>query len=139
MLQKLTIFWWTKSFSISKKWTIDKWKKSQFLEYHKISKEYEGWHHEAPEKCTVGYLEDKFRRLFTFCTFLSLAPILSPMNWIIQKFFSWNCISGSFELFTSLKIDFWPFSKLQKMEYYQKFFSWNWFIWLHKFFWPGFF
>ena len=27
------------------------------------------WQMKAPEKCTVGYLEDKFRQLFTFCTF----------------------------------------------------------------------
>ena len=35
-------------------------------------------------------------------------------------FFSWNCISGSFKLFPSSKIDFWPFLKLQKMEFGQK-------------------
>ena len=31
-----------------------------------------------------------------------------------------NCISGSFNLFPSSKIDFWPFLKLQKMEFGQK-------------------
>ena len=30
-----------------------------------------------------------------------------------KKNFSWNCIFGSFELFPSSKIDFWPFLKLQ--------------------------
>ena len=35
-------------------------------------------------------------------------------------FFSRNCISGSFKLFPSSKIDFWPFLKLQKMEFGQK-------------------
>ena len=29
----------------------------------------------------------------------------------INQFFSWNCISGSFKLFPSSKIDFWPFLK----------------------------
>ena len=38
-------------------------------------------------------------------------------------FFSWNCISGSFKLFPSSKIEFWPFLKLQKMEVGQKKFS----------------
>ena len=37
-----------------------------------------------------------------------------------KKFFSWNCIFGSFKLFPSSKIDFWPFLKLQKMEFGQK-------------------
>ena len=31
-----------------------------------------------------------------------------------------NCIFGSFELFPSSKIDFWPFLRLQKMEFGQK-------------------
>ena len=35
-------------------------------------------------------------------------------------FFSWNYIFGSFEHFPSTKIDFWPFLKLQKMEFGQK-------------------
>ena len=56
------------------------------------------------------------------------------------EFFSpWNCIFGSFKLFPSSKIDFWPFLKLQKMEFGQKNFLWNWFIWFHEFFWPGLF
>ena len=54
-------------------------------------------------------------------------------------FFSRNCISGSFKLFLSSKIDFWPFLKLQKMEFGQKIFSWNWFIWFHEFFYLDFF
>ena len=41
--------------------------------------------------------------------------------------------------FPLLKIDFWPFLKLQKMEFGQKFFSWNWIIWFHEFFGPGLF
>ena len=49
-------------------------------------------------------------------------------NQIIQKKFSWNCIFGSFKLFPSSKIDFWPFLKLQKMEFRQKIFLWNWFL-----------
>ena len=31
-----------------------------------------------------------------------------------SNIFSWNCIFGSFKLFPSSKIDFWPFLKLQK-------------------------
>ena len=38
------------------------------------------------------------------------------------NFFSWNCISSSFKLFPSSKNDFWPFLKLQKMEFGQKIF-----------------
>ena len=45
-----------------------------------------------------------------------------------KKFLLWNCIFGSFKLFPSLKIDIWPFLKLQII------FSWNWFIWFHEFF-----
>ena len=37
-----------------------------------------------------------------------------------EKKFTWNCIFGSFKLFPSSKIDFWPFLKLQKMEFDQK-------------------
>ena len=44
-------------------------------------------------------------------------------NQISRNFFSWNCI---LKLFPQLKIDFWPFLKLQKMEFGQKKFSWNW-------------
>ena len=51
-------------------------------------------------------------------------------------FFKLNCISGSFKLFPSSKIDFWPFLKLQKIDFGQKIFSWNWFIWFHEIFWP---
>ena len=47
----------------------------------------------------------------------------------INQFFSWNCIFGSF---TSSKIDFWPFLKLQKMEFGQE--NYSWFIWFHEFF-----
>ena len=32
----------------------------------------------------------------------------------------WNCIFSSFKLFPSSKIDFWPFLKLQKIEFWQK-------------------
>ena len=39
---------------------------------------------------------------------------------IIKKVYSWNCIFGSFKLFPSSKIDFWPFLKLQKMEFGEK-------------------
>ena len=38
----------------------------------------------------------------------------------INHFFLWNCIFGSFKLFPSSKIDFWPFLKLQKMEFGKK-------------------
>ena len=37
------------------------------------------------------------------------------------------------------KLIFWPFLKLQKMDFGQKVFSWNWFIWFQKFFCPGLF
>ena len=56
-----------------------------------------------------------------------------------SNFFSWNCIFGSFKLFPSSKIDFWPFLKLQKNEIWPKIFSWNWFLWFHEFFLPGLF
>ena len=57
-----------------------------------------------------------------------------------KNIFSWNCIFGSFKLFPNSKIDFWPFLKLQKMEFGQKNYSWNWFIWFHEFFfWPELF
>ena len=46
----------------------------------------------------------------------------------------WNCIFGSFKLFPSSKIAFWPFLKLQKIEFGEQKISWNWFIWFHKFF-----
>ena len=39
-----------------------------------------------------------------------------------------------FKLFPSSKIDFCPFLKLQKMEFGQNNYSWNWFIWFHEFF-----
>ena len=45
----------------------------------------------------------------------------------------------SFKLFPSSKIDFWPFLRLQKMDFGQKNCSSNWFIWFHEFFWPGHF
>ena len=35
-------------------------------------------------------------------------------------FFSWNCIFGSFKLFSCSKIDFWPFLKLQKRNLVKK-------------------
>ena len=35
---------------------------------------------------------------------------------LVKSIFLSNCIFGSFELFPSSKIDFWPFLKLQKME-----------------------
>ena len=40
-------------------------------------------------------------------------------NQINQKFFTWNCISGSFNLFPISKIISWPYAflKLQKMEF----------------------
>ena len=37
-----------------------------------------------------------------------------------KKSISWNCIFGSFKLFPSSKIDFWPLLNLQKMESGQK-------------------
>ena len=41
-------------------------------------------------------------------------------NQMNQKSFPWNCISGSFKLFPSPKIDFWPFLKLEKMDFGKK-------------------
>ena len=56
---------------------------------------------------------------------------------------SWNQINQK-KIF--VKFLFWQFSelknwflKLQKMEFGQKNYSWNWFIWFHEFFWPGLF
>ena len=57
----------------------------------------------------------------------------------IANFFSLNCISGSFKLFSSSKIDFWPFLKLQKNGIWPKKNLWNWFIWFHEFFYLDFF
>ena len=37
-----------------------------------------------------------------------------------NKSISWNCIFGSFNLFLCSKIDFWPFLKLQIMEFSKK-------------------
>ena len=56
-----------------------------------------------------------------------------------NKSISRNCILGSFKLFPSSKIDFWPFLKCQKMEFGQKKISSNWFIWFHKSFGLDFF
>ena len=58
-------------------------------------------------------------------------------SWNSNNFFSWNCTFGSFNLFPSSKIDFWPFLQLQTMEFGQKFISWNWFILFHGFFCPS--
>ena len=44
----------------------------------------------------------------------------SPGKKTNQNFFSWNCIFWSFKLFPSSKMDFWPFLKLQKMEFGKK-------------------
>ena len=54
-------------------------------------------------------------------------------------FSPWNCIFGSFKLFPTSKIDFWPFLKLQKNAIWSKKNSWNWFIWFHEFIWLGLF
>ena len=58
------------------------------------------------------------------------------MKWnIAQKsFFHDIAFLAVFKHFPSSEIVFWPFLKLQKMEFGQKKFSWNWFIWFHKFF-----
>ena len=58
---------------------------------------------------------------------------------LVKFFFSWNCIFGSFKLFPSSKIDFWPFLKLQNMEFGLNKISWNWFIRFHEFFGLDFF
>ena len=65
-------------------------------------------------------------------SFTVVLESLLPANKSI--FVMWICIFGSFKLFHSSKIDFWPFLKLQKMEFGQKLFSWNWFICFHEFF-----
>ena len=53
-------------------------------------------------------------------------------------FFSSNCTFGSFKLFPSSKIDFWPFLKLQKMEFGQKKFrEIDLFDFTSFFFWPA--
>ena len=38
----------------------------------------------------------------------------------INQIFSWNCISGSFKLFPSSKIDFWPFLKFAINKFFVK-------------------
>ena len=48
-------------------------------------------------------------------------------------------ISGSFKLFPSSKIDFWPFLKLQKKEVSQKNFREIELFDFTSFFWPGLF
>ena len=47
-------------------------------------------------------------------------------------FLKWICIFSSFKLFPSSKIDFWPFLKLQNMEFGIKNFSWNLIISFHS-------
>ena len=59
---------------------------------------------------------------------------------IVKKNFSSNCIFGSFKLFPSSKIDFWPFLKSQKMKFCPNFFFVKLiYFWFHEFFWPGLF
>ena len=60
-------------------------------------------------------------------------------NQINQNIFLWNCISGSFKLFPSSKIDFWSFLKLQKMEFGQKKFVKLIYLISRVFFLPGLF
>ena len=55
-----------------------------------------------------------------------------------KKFFWWNFIFRSFKLFLSSVIDFDHFWNCKKWNLAKKI-SWNWFIWLHEFFWPGLF
>ena len=57
----------------------------------------------------------------------------------INNFFSWNCIFCSFKLFSSWKINFWPFLKLQKMEFGQKENFMKLFYLISRVFWPGLF
>ena len=51
----------------------------------------------------------------------------------------WNCIFGSFKLFPSSKIDFWPFLKSQKMEFGQKKIFVKLIYLISRVFWPGLF
>ena len=77
-----------------------------------------------------------FLTILSYITFLeSVTKKLVKSN--KSNLFLWNCISGSFELFPSSKIDFWPVLELQKMELGQK----NFFrrihlfeFWFHDFF-----
>ena len=54
----------------------------------------------------------------------------------VQAKNSWNQINQK-NFF--VKLHFWPFLKLQKMEFGQNKNSWDWLIWFHEFFWPRFF
>ena len=62
----------------------------------------------------------------------------NQLSWTIPLFtFTW-CVMK--KKFPSSKIDVCPFLKLQKMEFGEKIFSWNWIIWfLNEFFWPELF
>ena len=56
-----------------------------------------------------------------------------------NKIFSWNYNFGSFKLFPSSKIDFWPFLKWQLMEFGWKFFFMKLIYLISRVFWPGLF
>ena len=49
----------------------------------------------------------------------NLNSVQQSKGFYLKKFTS-NCIFGSFKLFYSSKMDFWPFLKLEKMEFGQK-------------------
>ena len=74
----------------------------------------------------------QFRETKLFLSIVDQKNLKSPgkkYSWNqIKNFFSWNCI-GSFKLFCSSKIDFWPLLKLQKMEFGQRN-SCNWFTYM---------
>ena len=58
----------------------------------------------------------------------------------MKKIFFLNYIFGSFKLFPSSKIDFWPFLKVQKMEFGPKIFFREIALFdFVSFFWPGIF
>ena len=78
------------------------------------------WHHSGPENLKKSRQKNLW-------------------NQINQIFFTWNCILGSFKLFPSSKIDFWPFLKLQKMKFGQKNFLEIDVFDFTIFFWPGLF
>ena len=64
--------------------------------------------------------DTKCSKLYSWLENLKKSRQKNSQNQINKYFFSWNCIFGSFKLFSSSKIDFWPFLKLQKMEFGQK-------------------
>ena len=67
--------------------------------------------------------------------FLKLPKMLQFHETKFLYIFHENSLSRKFKHFPSSKIDFWPFLKVQKMDFGQKNFLWNWFLFFIWFWW----